>query len=128
MSFGAHSAANMGVVADFGPMPKPRKKRAMNMCHQVFVKACQKQARKEMPQEMKTVPRRPKTLFMGSVIPGELSVSKEYKGMVWESEAYSNRSRRSRGKVLSSGEQGATYHDRTRRRCRTASCRKSGSR
>lgn len=36
---GEHSAAKMGVVADLGPMPKPRKNRAMNMCHQVLVKA-----------------------------------------------------------------------------------------
>jgi hypothetical protein len=39
----------------------------MNMCHQVFVKACQKQARAEIRHEMKMVPRRPKALFMGSV-------------------------------------------------------------
>lgn len=61
----------------------------MNMCHQVLVKACQKQAAAEtghckleyrawngprrdgkehsLRQEMKTVPRRPNTLFMGSV-------------------------------------------------------------
>lgn len=64
---GEHSAAKMGVVADLGPMPKPRKKREMNMCHQLLVKACQKQASAEIRHEMKMVPRRPKSLFMGSV-------------------------------------------------------------
>lgn len=64
---GEHSAAKMGVVADLGPMPKPRTKRAMNMWYQLFVKACQKQARAEMRQEMKMVPRRPNQLFIGSV-------------------------------------------------------------
>ena len=35
-------------------------------CH-VFVKACQKQAAPEIRQDTKMVPRRPKSLFMGSV-------------------------------------------------------------
>lgn len=39
----------------------------MNMCHQVLVKACQKQAAAETRHEMKTVPRRPNLLFSGSV-------------------------------------------------------------
>lgn len=41
---------------------------------------------------------------MGLVIFGELLVSKEYKGMVWESEVYSNWLWCSRGKVLSLGD------------------------
>lgn len=64
---GAHSAAKIGVVADLGPIPNPRKKRAMNMWYQVFVNACQKHARAEIKQAMKMVPRRPKARFMGSV-------------------------------------------------------------
>lgn len=86
---GEHSAAKMGVVADLGPMPNPRKNLAMNICHQVsqtpnisfwepvheeeqavrysLVKPCQKHASAEMRQLSQTVPRRPNLLFMGSV-------------------------------------------------------------
>jgi hypothetical protein len=52
-----HSAAKTGTVADFGPIPKPRKNRAMKRCHQVFVQAAQMQVRKEMVAVMKIVPR-----------------------------------------------------------------------
>lgn len=58
---GLHSAAKIGTVADFGPIPKPRKNLEMNICHQVFVKACQKQARALKQHVMKIVPRRPGT-------------------------------------------------------------------
>lgn len=57
----------MGTVADLGPMPKPKKNRAMNMCHHVLVKACQKQARAENVQVRKIVPRRPNQLLNGMV-------------------------------------------------------------
>ena len=55
------------MVADLGPIPRPSANRAMNMCHQVFVNACQKHAAAEIPHDTNTVPRRPNTLFMGSV-------------------------------------------------------------
>lgn len=38
---GETSAAKTGTVADLGPMPIPRKKRAMNRCHHEFVTADQ---------------------------------------------------------------------------------------
>lgn len=57
----------MGTVADLGPIPKPRKNLAMNICHQVFTNPCQKQARAENKQVMKMVPRRPKILLKGTV-------------------------------------------------------------
>lgn len=73
-----------------------RRTRAMNICHQlfkkvskgfsrlwesvtdVFVKACQKHARAEITQAMKTVPRRPKTLFMGSVNQQPINAQQRY--------------------------------------------------
>ena len=67
MAGGLVSAAQIAVVADFGPMPNPRAKRATNMLHQEFVNACQKQAIAEKRQLMKRVPRRPKTLLNGTV-------------------------------------------------------------
>lgn len=39
IDFGAVSAAKMGVVADFGPIPRPSRKRAMNMVYQELAKA-----------------------------------------------------------------------------------------
>lgn len=52
------------------------------MCHQVFVKACQKQAAAEMRQEMKTVPRRPNLLFRGSVNQQPIKAQQIY-GAAW---------------------------------------------
>lgn len=57
----------MGTVADFGPIPKPRESRAMNMDHHALVNPCQKQARAENIQVMKIVPRRPNQLLNGMV-------------------------------------------------------------
>jgi hypothetical protein len=57
----------MGTVALLGPIPKPRANRAMNMCHQVPVKACQIQAEAEKMQVRKIVPRRPNQLLNGIV-------------------------------------------------------------
>ena len=64
---GVVSAAYMGTVADLGPIPKPKKNLAMNMCHQVFTNPCQKQANAEIKQVMKMVPLRPKRLLNGTV-------------------------------------------------------------
>lgn len=75
---GAHSAAKIGVVADLGPIPNPRKKRAMNMWYHVFANACQKQAAAEIKQEMKMVPRRPKRRFMGSVSQHPIRAQQRY--------------------------------------------------
>lgn len=65
---GEHSAAKIGTVADLGPMPKPRKKREMNKCHQVFVQADQMHVANEMKQVIMIVPLRPKKRLSGSVI------------------------------------------------------------
>ena len=54
---GAHSAAYTGTVADFGPMPIPRKNRAMKRCHQVFVTALQMQVMKAKKAVMPMVQR-----------------------------------------------------------------------
>lgn len=64
---GVVSAAYTGTVADFGPIPKPRAKRAMNMCHHELTNPCQKQAMAEKRQVMKIVPRRPNALLNGVV-------------------------------------------------------------
>ena len=49
------------------PIPKPRKNLAINMCHHVLTKPCQKQARAENKQVIKMVPRRPNMLLKGTV-------------------------------------------------------------
>ena len=67
MAGGEVSAAYIGTVADLGPIPSPRKKRAMNMCHHVLTNPCQKQASAENTQVKKIVPRRPKRLLKGVV-------------------------------------------------------------
>lgn len=64
---GVDSAAKIGTVADFGPIPSPKKNLATNMCHQAFTKPCQKQAVAEYKQVMKMVPRLPKILLNGTV-------------------------------------------------------------
>lgn len=63
---GAHSAAYTGTVADLGPTPNPRKKRAMKRCHHVLVTPCQIQVANEKNALMKMVPRRPKRLLSGA--------------------------------------------------------------
>ncbi len=42
---------DLRVMADLGPMPSPKTNLARNMCHQVLVKACQKQAAAETERE-----------------------------------------------------------------------------
>jgi hypothetical protein len=80
---GAHSAAYTGTVADchgrerpaddslnkptFGPMPRPRTKRAAKRCGQLFVTPCQMQVRNESSAVMNMVPRRPRKRLRGSV-------------------------------------------------------------
>lgn len=64
---GLISAAYIGTVADLGPIPKPRANRAINICHQLSVKACQKHAKAEIRQVTKIVFRRPNHLFIGMV-------------------------------------------------------------
>ena len=67
MRGGEHSAAYTGTVADLGPIPKPRKKREMNKCHQVSVTPCHTHVAKLMNDVKKIVPRRPRKAFNGSV-------------------------------------------------------------
>jgi hypothetical protein len=64
---GAHSAAYTGTVDDFGPMPKPRTKRAMKRCCHELVKPCHRHAKAAIAQVRKIVPRRPRRLLRGSV-------------------------------------------------------------
>lgn len=64
---GLLSAAYMGTVALFGPIPSPKTSRAKNMCCQVCVKPCQRQESDEIMHVINIVPRLPKYLFMGSV-------------------------------------------------------------
>jgi hypothetical protein len=67
ISGGVHSAAYIGTVADFGPMPSPKERREMNMDHQAFVNPFQKQASEENKQVIKIVPRLPNQLLKGMV-------------------------------------------------------------
>lgn len=67
MAGGVVSAAYIGTVADLGPIPKARKNLAMNICHQVLVNPCQKQAKAENKQVMKMVPLLPNQLLKGTV-------------------------------------------------------------
>jgi hypothetical protein len=60
---GVHSAAKIGTVADFGPIPNPRANLATNIPHQEFTNPCQKHAIAENKQVMKIVPRRPNQLL-----------------------------------------------------------------
>lgn len=71
-----------GTVEDLGPMPNPKANRAMNMCHQVFVKACQKQARAEKVQVRKIVPRRPNQLLKGIVSQHPMKAQHKYLNQV----------------------------------------------
>jgi hypothetical protein len=57
---GEHSAVYTGTVADLGPIPKPRKNRAMKRCHQVFVKLDQIHVKNEIMQVRKMVFLRPR--------------------------------------------------------------------
>lgn len=67
MVLGADSAAYTGVVDDFAPTAKPRKKRAMRRLYQLFAAAIQIPVMNEMIHEMKMVPRRPKYLLSGAL-------------------------------------------------------------
>jgi hypothetical protein len=58
--FGADSAAYTGVVDDLAPTANPRKNRATRRFGQLSAAAIQIPVMKEMMQEMKIVPRRPK--------------------------------------------------------------------
>ena len=60
MADGAHSAAKTGTVAELGPIPIPKTKRATKRCCQELVTVCQMQTRKEITVVMKIAPRRPK--------------------------------------------------------------------
>lgn len=64
---GVISATYIGTVADFGPMPNPRKKRAMNICHHVLTKPCQRQAMAEKQHVRSIVPLRPNQWLKGTV-------------------------------------------------------------
>jgi hypothetical protein len=68
MVFGAHSAAYTGVVLDLAPTAKPRANRAISRLTHVLAAAIQIPVTKEMKQEMKIVPLRPKSLFSGALV------------------------------------------------------------
>ncbi len=78
MLAGTHSAEKMGTVADLGPIPKPRKKRAINRCHHVFVHAIQMHVANEIAQVSMMVPRRPKARFSGSVSQHPIAPQQRY--------------------------------------------------
>lgn len=58
-----HSAAYTGTVELLGPIPRPKKNRAMKRCCHEFVTPCQTQVKKENAAVMKIVPRRPNILL-----------------------------------------------------------------
>lgn len=64
---GAHSAAYIGTVADLAPIPSPRQKRATKRLGQDWTTPSQIEVTAATKQEMKMVPRRPKTRLSGSV-------------------------------------------------------------
>lgn len=64
---GTHSAEYIGIVALFGPIPRPKQNLARNKCHHCDVNAWAIQVALEMRQVTKMVPRLPKTRFKGSV-------------------------------------------------------------
>ena len=68
----------MGTVADLGPMPKPSMNRAMNMCHQVLTKPCQKQVMAEKQHVRNTVPRRPNQWLNGTVSQHPMNEQQRY--------------------------------------------------
>ena len=75
---GAHSAPYTGTVALLGPIPMPRKKRAMKRWGHEFVTPCQMQVAKEKNAATKMVPRRPRTLFKGSVSQHPMNAQQSY--------------------------------------------------
>lgn len=78
MGGGAHSAAKIGVVADLGPMPNPRKKRAMNIAQYVDTKPCQRQVIALKQHVMKIVPRRPNQWLKGTVSQQPIMAQQRY--------------------------------------------------
>lgn len=58
-----HSAAYTGTVELFGPIPKPRTKRATNRWGHEFVTPCQMHVRKEKRAVIKMVPLLPNSLL-----------------------------------------------------------------
>lgn len=75
---GEHSAAKMGQVADFGPIPNPKKNLAINMCHHELTNPCQRQAAAEKKQVMNKVPRRPKMWLNGTVSQHPMTAEHRY--------------------------------------------------
>jgi hypothetical protein len=75
---GVVSAAYIGTVADLGPIPNPRKNLAINICHQVLVNPCQKQAKAENKQVMKMVPLLPNQLLKGTVSQQPITAQHKY--------------------------------------------------
>ena len=66
MRAGEFSAAKMGTVDPFAPIPIPSRRRVMKSSFQVWVKAPPMTGKKQKIAEKKMVPRRPNQLFNGS--------------------------------------------------------------
>lgn len=66
MFAGAHSAAKTDTVLAVMPSPMPRAKRKARSCGQFWLNAEATLAKRHIKQPMKTAPRRPRRLLMGS--------------------------------------------------------------
>lgn len=75
---GAHSAAYTGVVLDFAPTAKPRANRAIKRLTHEFAAAIQIPVTNEIKQEMKMVPRLPKSLFSGAFVQQPMRAEQRY--------------------------------------------------
>ena len=62
-----HSAAYTGIVALFGPMPNPRKRRKTNIVCQSFANACPRAKATEHKAARKIVPLRPSQWLRGQL-------------------------------------------------------------
>lgn len=63
---GEFSAAKMGTVLAFAPMPMPRRTRQPSSCGQVWEKALPMTGQRQKLAAKKIAPRRPKKLLSGS--------------------------------------------------------------
>jgi hypothetical protein len=66
MAAGVFSAQNIGMVDAFIPIPRPRSKRVMKSCGQVWAQAPPIGERTQKMADKKMAPRRPRKLFSGS--------------------------------------------------------------
>ena len=80
MRAGEFSAAKMGMVDPFAPIPIPNKRRVTNSSSHVRVKAPPMTGKKQKIAEKKIVPRRPNQLFKGSESQHPLDLKVPYLG------------------------------------------------